>query len=252
MRVAMILGVCLFLVCGCGKRGALIYPDMLLPAAPAAVTARQSGAAVKLSFNLPAKDRAGRGLKGLSGIKVFRREAETGQGPACNACTADFALLKQLYLDVPDSAVQRFGDLMVVMDSSVREGVDYTYRVVPVTRDSVDGAASEQITVGLVKPPPPPKLKASPAATEILFSFSGAQPVVGELAGFNLYRSEKGKPFSYQPYNNKLITAGTFVDERLRRHVVYSYVARSVVRMPNGALVESIPSLVVNAQLQDE
>lgn len=252
MRKRIALALFLFLVSGCGKRGALIYPDMLVPASPEALSATQSGNEIRLAFALPAKDRAGRSLKDLAGVKVYRRESAPGQLELCNACTADFHLFRQLYLDVPDNSVQRSGSMVIVSDSSVREGYNYTYRVTPFTRDAIDGAVSEAVAVSFTAPLPAPSLHAVPAPTEIQLSFFSDRPAMGELIGYNIYRTEQGQPFSWLPYNSKPLTLGSFVDERLKRRVVYSYAVRSVVRLPGGTLVESGRSNEVSVQLLDE
>lgn len=252
MRKRVILAVWLLLLSGCGKRGALIYPDMLVPAAPEALSATQSGNEIRLAFTLPGKDRAGRSLKDLAGVKVLRREAAAGQSEPCNACSTDFILFKQLYLEVADSMIQRSGSIVILFDSSVHEGSSYTYRIIPFTRDALDGAVSEPVTARFVAPLPAPMLRVISAPTEIQLAFSSDKPTSGEFAGYNIYRAEKGLPYSWLPYNSNPIKADTFVDERLKRHVVYSYSARSVVRLPDGALVESGRSNEVTAQLQDE
>ena len=96
---ALVVGFAL-LATACGRKGPLIYPDMLVPAAPAAVTAQQSGSAVKLQFALPDKDRAGRPVKGVAGVKISKRSTEADQKEVCRSCTTDYRLFRTLYLDV--------------------------------------------------------------------------------------------------------------------------------------------------------
>lgn len=47
MRTLACLLFVVFALTACGKKGALIYPDMLVPAAPSAVSAQQSGTTMK-------------------------------------------------------------------------------------------------------------------------------------------------------------------------------------------------------------
>ena len=253
MRRGLFMVACVTIMAGCGKRGALIYPDMLVPAAPEAISASQSGNEIKLSFVLPGKDRAGRSLKDLAGVKVLRRETGPRQEALCNSCSDDFQLFRQLYLDAVDgSMAQRFDNMVIMRDSNVSTDATYTYRLIPFTRDSIDGAASEPVSVKLAPPVPAPRLQAVPAPTEISLSILSEKPVSGEIAGYNIYRTEKGHPYSWLPLNSKPLPSGAFTDERLRRHVIYNYSARSIVRMPGGALAESSRSNEVEVQLQDD
>jgi predicted small lipoprotein YifL len=226
----------------CGKKGPLIYPDMLIPAPPTAVVARQAGQAIKLSFVLPQDDLAGRKLKNLGGVTIFKRASIAGQGPSCNACTEDFVLFRSLYLDQTslERGVQRFGSMIVLLDSDVRIGDEYSYMVKPFTKDDGDGQASRPVTTAMVTPPQAPELKAAPDPIEIQLFFSGA-PAAGKgtFVGYNLYRAPKGEVLPYVPLNKEPITGESFVDSGLDRTLSYVYAARTVVKTPAGVLVES-------------
>jgi len=239
----------------CGKKGPLIYPDMLIPASPTAVVARQAGQAVKLSFVLPQSDRAGRSLKNLEGVTIYKRATIAGQGPSCNACTEDFALFRKLYLEPSplERGVQRFGSMIVLLDSDVKVGDEYSYIVKPFTKDDGDGQASLPVTTAMVAPLQAPELKAVPDPIEIQLFFSGG-PAAGKGAfvGYNLYRAPKGEVLPYVPLNKEPITGESFVDSGLERTVSYVYAARTVVRMPGGALVESELSNQVESQRTNE
>ena len=96
-------------VTACGKKGPLLYPDMLVPAAPSDVSAQQSGNSMKLSFVLPSKDLAGRNFAGLSGVTIVKRDEAAGQIPGCSSCTTDFSLFRKLNLDPLPPGIQRYG-----------------------------------------------------------------------------------------------------------------------------------------------
>jgi predicted small lipoprotein YifL len=241
-------------ITACGKKGPLIYPDMLTPAPPTEVTVRQSGRVMKLSFNLPQKDRAGRGLKNLAGVMIFKRAATTGQAPGCNACTADFTLFRKLFLDLPlpDSSVQRFGNRLLLLDGDVRIGDDYTYAVTPFTQDAIEGQPSLPVKAAMVQAPTPPLLKARPEPTEIQIAFSAPLPQQGKLIGYNLYRAIKGEALPLIPLNREPLFGKSYIDIGLGRNTNYVYAARTVVMMPNGDLVESELSSEVVTQLANE
>lgn len=238
----------------CGKRGPLIYPDMLNPAQPSAVSVHQTGQALKLSFELPTRDRAGRGIGNLAGVMIHKRASTSGQAPGCSACTADFSLFRRLFTDAPltDGAVQRYGGRVLLLDSDVRVGDDYTYTVTPFTRDNIEGQASAPVRAGMVQPPPPPALKAHSEPTEIQLSFSAPPPGLGHLVGFNLYRAVQGQALPFLPLNREPLVGKEYVDIGLARNTGYVYVVRSVVMMPNGEFVESGSSNEVTAQLANE
>jgi predicted small lipoprotein YifL len=239
---------------GCGKKGPLIYPDMLAPAAPGAVTVRQAGRVMKLSFDIPQKDRAGRGLNNLAGLMIFKRASTTGQAPGCNACTEDFALFRKLFLDLPpaDRSLQRFGNRMLLLDGDVRIGDDYSYSVTPFTKDATQGQASLPVKASMVQPPPPPLLKALPEPTEIQLVFSAPLPQQGKFIGYNLYRAVKGEPLPFVPLNREPLGGKSYIDIGLGRNTSYVYAARTLVMIPNGELVESELSNEVVTQLVND
>lgn len=249
-RIALPLFI-LLTITACGKKAALIYPEMLAPATPATFSARQFGNSMKLSFVLPRKDRAGRSLKGLSGVRILKREAIAGQGPECGACTADFNLFRTLYLDVPGET-QRYGDLLVLLDGDVRVGREYTYKVVTFTKDGVDGEATAPVLTAVVQPPQPPVLQLHPSPTEMLLEIGGKAPVETTFVGYNLYRAGKGEAMPLLPLTREPVAMNSFTDTGLDRREVYTYTARTVVRMPSGGLVESGPSNAVEGALKED
>jgi hypothetical protein len=239
------------LTAACGKKGPLLYPDMLMPAAPASVTARQSGDGIRISFALPAKDRAGRRLENLAGVKIFKRGLLTGQ-QACSACSEDFPLFKKLYLDFLETA-QRSGSLLVLMDADVRPGGNYTYKITPFTTDDADGETSAPATANMVQPPLAPVLRILPAPTEIRLELVELPLINGQFVGYDLYRAPKGEVMPYLPLNPAPFTGNSYIDSRgLDRNTTYRYAARTVVRMPSGEIVESPLSNEVEGALKNE
>ena len=252
MRKLVCLLSATILLTACGKKGPLIYPDMLVPAAPVDVTAQQRGTAIKLSFVVPSKDRSGRNLAGLTGVKILKRDEPAGQPPGCSSCTTDFALFRHLYLEPLPADVQRYGGLLLLVDNDVQTGRRYTYRIQAFTKDSQDGAVSTVSAAVIAAPPTPPVLKVLSQPTEIYLDLSGIELREGTLVGYNLYRTVKGEAFSLLPLNREPLGGGRYVDQGLERGVIYSYVARSVVRLPAGSMVESAGSNQVEGSLTDD
>jgi predicted small lipoprotein YifL len=239
-------------ITACGKKGPLIYPDMLVPAAPAAVSVQQSGTSMKLSFALPTKDLAGRRFTGLSGVAILKRdEPSGGQNPSCNSCTTDFSLFRKLNLEPLSPNTQRYGNLLMLLDGDVQVGRTYTYRVSAVTKDNQEGALSTPVSAVMVTPPLPPVLRVVSQPAEIQLEFAGVPREEGVIAGFNVYRTIKGDVFPLQPLNREPL-ASLFTDVGLERGVSYVYGVRMVVRLPSGARVESGLSNEVEGKLKDD
>ncbi|MDD2733981.1 MAG: hypothetical protein PHF56_08565 [Desulfuromonadaceae bacterium] len=235
----------------CGRKGALIYPDMLVPASPAAVTAQQSGSSVKLQFTLPDKDQAGRPVKGVSGVKISRMVSETGQKDVCRSCLADYLLLRTLYLDHLPTGTQRIGSRLVMLDSDVREGNLYSYRIVPFTADGVEGASSATATAQIDAPAPAPAVKIESFPTEVRLQIT-SKILNGSHAGFNIYRSAGAEASPFQPLNREPFQENTYADGNLSRGIRYRYVVRELSRQKSGDFAESIESQEVAGMLKDD
>jgi len=236
----------------CGKKGALIYPDMLVPAAPAAVTAQQSGASVKLQFVIADKDRGGRPLQGVSGVKISRRATEVGQKNVCRSCQSDYQLFQTLYIDHLPANTQRFGRRLIVVDDNVNAGNIYSYLIVPFTSDGVDGISSLAAEARVIAPLPASDLKIQPFPTEVKLWFSSQPLISGALLGYNLYRWSAVTARSYQPLNREPIKGNEYVDSNLERGVKYRYSVRDLIQLASGDIVESAESNEVEDMLKDD
>lgn len=251
MRTLVCLLATAVILSACGKKGPLVYPDMLVPAAPADIAAQQRGDSVKLSFVLPSRDMAGRNLSDLAGVKIHKHDGALGQAPACSSCSADFVLFRTVNLEPLPPDVQRYGSLMLLLDGDVQVGRTYSYRVTAFTSGNQEGGAATA-SAGLLLPPSPPVLKATSQPTDVQLEFSTMPPREGVVVGYNLYRSTKGVPFPLLPLNNVPLTGNSYVEQGLQRSVIYVYAARSLVRLASGVTVESGASNVVEAALKDD
>lgn len=240
------------LATACGRKGPLLYPDMLVPAAPAAVTAQQSGSAVKLQFTLPDKDQTGRPLQGVAGVKISRRSAEADQKEVCRSCMTDYLPFQTVYLERLPVTTQRFGNRLVVIDSDVSPGRVYSYSIKPYTADGVDGASSTAADVRVVTPLPAPVLKAESLPTEIRIQLFSPLLPIGRFIGYNLYRSSGTESRSLLPLNREPMKGSEYVDGALERGVTYRYSARAVMVLVSGDVVESAESVDVERMLKDD
>jgi predicted small lipoprotein YifL len=236
----------------CGKKGPLLYPDMLVPAAPSDVSLQQFGGAVKMSFVVPTKDLAGRAIAGITGLRIIKRDDPAAQLPACTSCNTDFSLFKQLNLDTLSPEFQRYGSTLVLLDSDVRIDRIYTYRMSAVTKDDQEGALSAPVSAGVVSEVLPPLLQVFSHPTEIQLEFAGLPSAVGGIAGYNVYRAVKGSAFPLVPVNREPLPGNRFTDLGQERGVTYVYGVRMVVRPPSGTRVESLMSNVAEGKLKDD
>lgn len=242
------------MVTACGKKGPLIYPDMLVPAAPVSATGYQSGPFVKLQFILTDKDKAGRPVQqGVTGVKIRRKGVETVQKDVCRSCLTDYLLLQTVYLDHLSGTAQRIGNQVIYLDSEVKAGNSYSYLVTPFMGDGTDGASATIADIRVTTPLPGPELKIESLPTEVKITFSGEPPVAGRLLGYNLYRTTgDGGNRSYQPLNKQPLKNSEFVDSNLERGVKYRYIGRTVITLTAGSIAESLESHEVEGMLKDD
>lgn len=247
-----LLVVSLFLCFGCGKKGPLVYPDLLIAAAPGAATVYQVGQSLMLSFTLPDKDLSGRKLLELAGMKIMKRDSTPSQVQECSACTTDFVPFKIIYPDVQEASIRRYGNTILMLDGNTESGREYSYRVIPFTKDMQDGLSSKTVSALVTLPPPPPVLRVFSAPTEIKLEFIGLPSVDGKLIGYNIYRALKGEPATFLPLNKKPISDNRFTDSGLDVTAVYRYAVRSVIRDKTGVVVESLLSNEEEGALKEE
>lgn len=252
MRSMLLTALLTLSLTACGKKGALIYPDMLLPAAPTATTATQVGSAVKIQFVLPANDRTGRKLVDLAGVKINKHESGSQTEQFCSSCMTDYRMFRKLYLDLLTDGAQRYDNLILVLDSDVTIGKTYSYSIAAFTKDGLDGFASLPVQVRPVQPTLPPILRAESFPTEIRVSLVSLPPVMGRFIGYNLYRTTQQDELPYLPLNKEPFLGKDYVDRGLERNQVYHYTARTVVKMESGSVVESPASNVVNGMLKND
>jgi predicted small lipoprotein YifL len=250
-RSAVVVGLSV-MASACGRKGPLIYPDMMIPAAPAAVSAQQSGSVVKIKCTLPDKDRAGHQVKDIAGVKISRQTTASDQKNVCRACTTDYAPLQTYYLNSLPPTAQRFGSRLIALDSDVSEGNSYSYRIVPFTADGIDGASSMISTVRMEVPLVPPQLKLESFPTEIKVHITSQPYLNGRLLGYNLYRQLVAGNQSYQSLNQELLKDGEYVDRTLEQGVKYTYSARAVVMPISGDIAESSESQAIVGGLKED
>lgn len=237
---------------GCGKKGPLVYPDMLLPGPPQAVLLDQSGEFLRLSFDLPTKDRTGKSLKEeLQSVVVLRKSVASG---GCSSCLDEY---RQMLAIDPANPVpaQRKGNRIVWIDQQTGLGEIYQYRIKIVQRGGEAGSLADTIKAKVQMPPAAPGLEARQEFGGVVVVTVSPKALVDttELVGYQLYRASYDNINDMEPLGG-LTNELRFVDQSVQRGMVYRYAARTFVRQKGdkGLQMESSISNVVEVVIKDD
>jgi len=247
-QVALIMAASAsMLMTGCGKKGPLIYPDMLIAQPPQQLKVAQSGSALRLSFDLPDKDRSGRKLEDLEAILIGRRVYQEND---CVSCQDQYQALQKVDPAFPAPA-QRQGNRLVVVDTDVRNGERYQYRLQTVQKGGIIGSATTTAMVKLLVAPNSPELKVrSVFGGFIALDLTSVAQQEATLVGYTIYRGE-GSSGALVPMTT-LTGITHYEDQAVQRGVVYRYAATVVVKRDDGMLAESEPSTAVAISIADD
>lgn len=252
MRLTVLVLSLSLTLCACGKKGPLVYPEMLVPAAPSGLEVHQAGAALKVTFLLPSKDLAGRPVSKLSAVKVLKRDEPGDQAPGCKACVSDYSLFRTINLDMLQSDTQRYGNQLVLLDEDVAVGRAYTFRASAVTAANQEGALSTPVVVRMATIPAAPVIRIVTHPTELHIEFAQQSPQTASVTGYTVYRSLKGQPYPFVPLATVPVAGDRFVDTGLERGTIYVYRVRSVMQGSGVGSVESATSNEVEGMLKDD
>jgi len=246
--VSLLLSSVVFLTAGCGKKGPLIYPDMLIAQPPKHITLEQSGSALRISFDLPEKDLSGRKLDDLEALLIARRVYRDSDSVSCQDKFLD---LHKIDLGSPASA-PRQGNRIVWVDTDIHRGERYQYQVKTVQKGGISGQPVSTALARVLTPPDPPLLKAhSVFGGFIQLDLNASLQPDTSLAGYSLYRSE-GVEAQLQLLTSLSNGVSRYEDQSVQRGVVYRYVARILIKRLDGVLVESESSKPVLISVADD
>ena len=234
----------------CGRKGALVPPEALVPAAVTDLTAEQKGERFLLSWTPPTRQSGGGALKEPTGFSLLRREV-LPPAEDCEQCPDAYHAVAE---GTPDyqPAVRRVAGRYYVDDADLKSGTTYQYKVVSFKSDrAVVSPPSNRARRRFIPPPAPPVLKVVPSATAIELAWTEpSHPAEEELVGYNIYRSREGEPLPSRPVNKAPLKEARYEDLRLERGVVYRYAVRSVARFAEDT-VESVLSNEVTVRLTE-
>ncbi len=249
MKKLVLLFLCLLFAVACGRKGALVPPEGLVPARVGALQAMQRGEAMQIAWPLPKKMESGGKLVDLAGFRVMRHEV-LPKGEECTECPDAWKLLRGVDLDYLQGAT-RLGDLIYLSDSKIIPGSSYLYRVSAVNRDGAEGKPSVAVRRKIASTIPPPTLKAVSSQSAVLLELAYPKLPAGATAkGFSIYRARKEESLPIDPLPLSPVTSATYKDDRLEPGVTYRYAAGLIADV-DGDAVESLLSSPVTAALAE-
>jgi hypothetical protein len=235
----MLLFTALVLLAGCGRKGALVPPEALVPAPINDLAVAQKGGHFLLSWSVPAKQQGGARLRDLAGFLLYRRLLLPA-AEDCEECQGAYSQLARVDLEYLQGA-RRSGNRMLLDDFDLKEGKSYRYKVRSFATDGAQSRDSNKVSRTAVYPPFPPVLEALSSTTGVVLAFVALPPEQGTLIGYNVFRSKKDVAMPLSPLNAEPITANTFEDKSPLLGVVYSYTVTTLAKV-NGDVVESAQS----------
>jgi len=244
----LLLVAALALTAGCGKKGALVPPEALVPAAVSNLAAAQKGGRIQVSWSAPGRQEGGAPLQDLAGFLLFRRPV-LPPGEDCEECPSAYRELARIDIDYPIGA-RRAGNLWIYDDYDLRKGSVYQYKMRSFTADGAQSGDSNRARRSAVTPPPPPVLEALSSADGVVLAFVALPPEEGSMIGYNIYRGKKGSELPLSPLNAAPVTGNTYQDREPLVGVPYSYAVTAVAAL-GGESVESAPSNLVEGAVPD-
>lgn len=246
MRLLAVLALLPLILSGCGKKGALVPPEALVPAPIADLRVAQKGEQFLVSWSRPTREEAGGGVRDLSGFRVLRREV-LPEGEDCEQCPDAYRTVRNVDLEYLRE-VSRRGNLYFFSDGDVVTGKVYQYKAISLKRDGAVSRDSNKPRKKKIVPPGAPQLqtRSVPGGVELSWG-PGALPPETVLIGYNLYRRRGEEPVSPFPINDTLLTDSRYVDRHLDPRTAYHYLVRSIARS-GVEVAESVPSNEVTAR----
>ncbi len=202
------------LLFSCGKKGPPTLSSFEKPAPPSLLSVFQRENNLLLSWNYPA-DREAK----ISGYIILRKSA------------ANFEKIAQVE-----------SNLRMFVDSDVKEGVTYTYKVLTQSQRGLLSSDSNDVVITVETPPPPPAaISWSISGDSLLLSWEKA----GDNVMYNVYKTVEKGVYGPTPVNKAPVSETAFRDVFSLSHPVY-YTLRSLIK--EGQLREGPASreIVVN------
>ncbi|MDH3973823.1 MAG: hypothetical protein OEV42_06050 [Deltaproteobacteria bacterium] len=235
----------LFLVipAGCGKKGAPLPPESLVPQAVASVKVKGARDSLFISWTMPQKNSDGSKPADLAGFKLYKKSGEE-----CPKCPGEeYPIYVDIDLEAPGAALIE-GRRVTFIDTDLKEDRYYSYKVAPYNKSGYRGAFSEAVNIKWQSPPPPPegfKGSASDRTAVLKWQpFKAAtkdETIEEDVIAYNIYRSNTSGDYPSSPITKSPVKGDSFTDIGLENNRQYYYTAKSVI-ITGDRIIESEPS----------
>jgi predicted small lipoprotein YifL len=235
-KILLLLSFALVSLSACGRKGALLPPEALVPASVRDLNVVQTGQDFRITWKAPEKEQGGRPLKDLSGFLLFRRDA-TPEGGDCPSCPDSWKLLSSIDLDML-ATFQKSGDLFIYFDKGGEKGRRFQYRVTAFSKSGGRSSPADAPVKKLFQPPPAPTITATLQPGSIRIGFAPGKAADTAAIGFNIYRRTAGAAPPLLPFNKEPVTGTSWEDLSLEYGSSYRYTAAALSQI-EGEIVES-------------
>jgi predicted small lipoprotein YifL len=240
MKKQLLLTIFLMMVLplsACGKRGALVPPESLVPAAVKDLRAEQKGNRFLVCWSQSGKQEWGGPLENMINFRVLKREV-LPPDEDCEECPTAY---RQVRIVDPEylQDVRRLGSLYCFFDSDFVDGKIYQYKVISFDKEGTSSRDSNKVRLRKVAPPAPPALTAVTVPTGVVLEWKAVNvPRGGVLEGFAVYRKQGEGVMPLTPFSTTKADATGFEDPQMEHGVKYIYAVRTVA-IVDGQRVES-------------
>jgi predicted small lipoprotein YifL len=240
MKKQLLLAILLmmvFLLSACGKRGALVPPESLVPAAIKDLRAEQKGNRFLVCWSHSGKQEWGGPLESMLNFRVQRREV-LPPDEDCEECPTAY---RQVRIVDPEylQDVRRLGASYCFFDSDFVDGKTYQYKVISFDKEGTSSRDSNKVRLRKSVPPAPPAITSVTVPTGVVLEWKSVTvPRGGVLEGFAVYRKREGEVMPLTPVSTTKADATGFEDPQMEHGVKYIYAVRTVAKI-DGQKVES-------------
>ncbi len=236
-----------FLLVGCGRKGAPVVPVLIEPSPPADLQAQVRRQVVVLTWTRPTANVDGTVLKSLAAFRISRQQ----QVPQASA----FSVIATVKADKPENAIMS-GNRYAFTDTSVAVGAKYGYQIESVNRHGIVGPPSEEATALVtVEIAASSDLRAEAGERTIRLSWSAPTrradgSTIAEIQGYNIYRGTTPGRYDSRPINREPVRTTWFQDSDLVNDRTYYYIVKAVENQ-QPPWQEGLPSSEVSADPVD-
>jgi fibronectin type 3 domain-containing protein len=200
---------------------------------------------IVMRWNVPAANADGAPATDISGFKVWRLAQKIGE--ECENCEDKKTLYANVDFQKPSNAVIEKGEV-IYTDPAVTAGNIYSYSVSVYNLKGQEGQRSENVTVAMEEPPPPPENVTADFDSQGAVIAWESPPRLSGIKSYRIYRSDTDSDRDMKPIGSTKWAEKKFVDKDAEKEKAYYYQVRSL-KMTRGVPIESAPSETVSVRV---